>query len=687
MKQEYENLLSQINSNQSRLNSINSEVIRLRNEKSEVYRLRSQGESDANRLNTLKQQEYNYYQQLRQEQLENIRLNTELKNLQRENTYLTNQSNVIEQQISQTKEYYRIKQDVTNQINDILLGFRAKENISLNTGIIMSEIMPEQELFHSEAIINSIKKNHIEEFEAIMSNVSDIDFQDKNGKTLLMQSCINTFYHGVNYLLIKDANVNLLDSKGANALIYSCNAPHIKYTKKIAQETIDLNHKADGLGGNAGLHVLVAGSKNILFASELIHEMYHTNNLPATLLSSGFGKFIVDESCSIGAIVLGAEKSVHEEKTMFLISFLTESGADINIQNHQGLTPLFLSYAMQLNYVSDQLVNHPGVNLQIQDNSLWDALSWSLETRNLKLVQQVLDKGLDMNRQDIQGKTTVHWTVIYNCIDIIQELLGRDGKIDITDNNGVFPWHYAAYIGHQPMLSFLYSNIPNIDYKTTCVNQYTGLWIAAERGNLEAVEWMISEGADINYARQSDNRTVLHAAISNLQLPIVQKLIDSNVDINKTDNQGASPLYYSLGYVGQQDVNIIRYLIEHNADVIQNMNDGDTPMHMIGYHHNLQAGKLLLQYGANINVKNHEGKTPLHAAINSQNYIVEIKLNTVKYFLLNSADPNITDNEGNSAIYYAKQSLPEALEYIQHPETLPNISELELNVLGNTIET
>ncbi len=156
-------------------------------------------------------------------------------------------------------------------------------------------------------------------------------------------------------------------------------------------------------------------------------------------------------------------------------------------------------------------------------------------------------------------------------------------------------------------------------------------------------------------------------------------LIENGADVNKSDNDKASPLYYSLGYCSSYDIEIVKYLVQAGADVNKPTYDGDTPMHMVGYRANIESMMLLIKKGAKIDVINDQGKTPLHVLIEKTGIDQTSKIAAVKMFLAYGAAANLVNKEGESAITLAKKHLPEAVTWLEHPETLPTIQELEAN--------
>jgi hypothetical protein len=107
-------------------------------------------------------------------------------------------------------------------------------------------------------------------------------------------------------------------------------------------------------------------------------------------------------------------------------------------------------------------------------------------------------------------------------------------------------------------------------------------------------------------------------ALENLQ-DIKKNLADGSIkDINITDNEGNTVLHANSA---KGNLEIIHYLLsEYNppADVNKKNKNGDTPSHLAAKYGNLRGLKLLFIMGADADIKNAEGFTPLDSAVNEK---------------------------------------------------------------------
>lgn len=81
------------------------------------------------------------------------------------------------------------------------------------------------------------------------------------------------------------------------------------------------------------------------------------------------------------------------------------------------------------------------------------------------------------------------------------------------------------------------------------------------------------EFLNVNYANIKCNQTILHIACENNNLKIVQLLLNNDANVNSKYIYECTPLFYTV------DSNIIRMLITYGANVdVQDIN-GDTYLH------------------------------------------------------------------------------------------------------------
>jgi tetratricopeptide (TPR) repeat protein len=198
---------------------------------------------------------------------------------------------------------------------------------------------------------------------------------------------------------------------------------------------------------------------------------------------------------------------------------------------------------------------------------------------------------------------------------------------------------------------------PTTDHEKIKTQIYNGLRLINVNPNAFELSLVTSSDG----SEEEEDRTLLIEAIITGNMLELLRLIELGEDINKPDNNQASPLYYSLGYVGQPiNLEIVRLLLEFGANVNQPMDDGDTPIHMAYYRGNKEAIQLLLEYGANINAVNQKGKTPLHCLLAQENILAETKQEIIKAYVHQYA-LTVRDCNCKTVIDYLELYYPEGV--------------------------
>lgn len=93
-----------------------------------------------------------------------------------------------------------------------------------------------------------------------------------------------------------------------------------------------------------------------------------------------------------------------------------------------------------------------------------------------------------------------------------------------------------------------------------------------------------------------------------------------------------------LDSVQKGDLNAMKYLLKKGANPNIQDNDGMTPLHYAVLDSKTEMVQILMQKNANPNIQNNEGATPFHYACKL--YTAE-NSEILRIFLLNGADPNI----------------------------------------------
>lgn len=180
-------------------------------------------------------------------------------------------------------------------------------------------------------------------------------------------------------------------------------------------------------------------------------------------------------------------------------------------------------------------------------------------------------------------------------------------------------------------------NINQVDSKGQ-----TPLYRAALAGDLNAVNNLLSSGADVNQANSKNSSSLvlnaserrlkskglhaLAAEISKLdeggdtpliaasytgKLGIIHSLTKAGADVDKPDNYGGTPL---IAAAAGNKVNAIRLLLQAHADVDKLDKDGADSLFAAAIFGDPESISVLVKAGADVNRMVNGGTTPLHGA-------------------------------------------------------------------------
>lgn len=127
---------------------------------------------------------------------------------------------------------------------------------------------------------------------------------------------------------------------------------------------------------------------------------------------------------------------------------------------------------------------------------------------------------------------------------------------------------------------------------------------------------------------------------------IVSDLIAMGADVNLVNNKGLSCLHFIQNY------KITGILLYAGVYINPQESNGLTPLHLAAAHKNHQKDEcckvtLLLYHGANPHIPDHQGKKPLHVAVQYNN------LRAVQALLRKQVDSNAADMNGWTPLHYA----------------------------------
>ena len=152
---------------------------------------------------------------------------------------------------------------------------------------------------------------------------------------------------------------------------------------------------------------------------------------------------------------------------------------------------------------------------------------------------------------------------------------------------------------------------------------------AVEANDLQTVESLLEDGADVNIANKNGD-TLLHTAARFGRPHLCSLLINNGAEINVTNKSAYTPLFLAA----RVSLQTVQILIQFGGDVELGNHLGEIPLHAASSSGLVDVIVLLISSGSDVNARSTQGLTPLYLAIGSGSR------NAVKTLLRFGADVN-----------------------------------------------
>jgi ankyrin repeat protein len=236
----------------------------------------------------------------------------------------------------------------------------------------------------------------------------------------------------------------------------------------------------------------------------------------------------------------------------------------------------------------------------------------------------------DVNEAQPDGTRAIHWAVYKVDYELIDALIAKKAKVDVTNEFGSTPLAEAVQLADARMVKMLLDGGAGIEGANQ--DGQTALMLAIKTAELPVVEMLVKAGANVNTVEKFQNQTpLMWAATAPKNAGEMVKLL-----LSKGANVKARALYtdwpnqISSEPRGQYrpvgGLTALLYAVRNGC---------------------YDCAEAMIGSGADVNVPTPEGVTPLMVALDNDHDDV------AKLLLDHAANPHVSDWWGRTALYIA----------------------------------
>jgi ankyrin repeat protein len=190
--------------------------------------------------------------------------------------------------------------------------------------------------------------------------------------------------------------------------------------------------------------------------------------------------------------------------------------------------------------------------------------------------------------------------------EVVKVLLAKGAKLERATINGYTSITLASQNGHTDVVILLLEH--GADVNETMNNGNTPLIMAAQEGHIDVVKLLLDKGAEVDLCM--NNKAPQTTIYTDNALNALSRLLNG-IDTNKTTSNGDTSLILAAS---KGHIDVVKLLLNYGAGINIARNDGATPLILAAQEGHIDVVKLLLDKGAEVDKAMNDGTTPLIVA-------------------------------------------------------------------------
>jgi ankyrin repeat protein len=290
---------------------------------------------------------------------------------------------------------------------------------------------------------------------------------------------------------------------------------------------------------------------------------------------------------------------------------------------------------------------------------------------HIEVVRMLVQSGASINHLDESGNAPIHWAARGGYLEVVQYLAENGADLDLESKDSCVALHDAIFNEKPEVVSFLLDREVKVDARSSIAlgkidlvkefiqkgfnvnRRYEGfdgypISDAIHFKHVHVIEILIQAGFDVHSILNSSGDSALHFCRALEDINILNIFVSAGADVSLKNNQGSIPLHVASRSTSGSVVNSVKRLIELGSDINSVSKDGNTPLWHAAYCQNTELIEYLLLAGAQVDISDNSGRTPLKASLHRKGGLTSARI-LIEY----GADINTSDNRGLRPIHIA----------------------------------
>jgi len=483
-------------------------------------------------------------------------------------------------------------------------------------------------------LARSAEKGLVDNLHAMLKDGIDVDSRLNDGSTALHWAVLRDQEGAVAALLEAGADPVALNRNGISPLFLAAQNGNASIVKKLLQAGADPN-------------TLSENGETILMTAA------HTGRpeVVELLLSSGALVDARDPDFQQTALMIAVREG-HAP----VVDMLIRHGAAIDAQTRIGQEPPYLPPCKGTGCGSEGVgINRSGVphrGERYDKKGGMTPLLYAARDGQFEAAQLLVANGADLELREANKIPPLLMALLNNQLDVAYLLVDAGAELNVDD-----------FYGRSPLFAAV--DYRNLEMNSSREDDPQDNYIDREP-ILDMIKYLLEHGADVN-ARTKE-------------WPPEKKWLYSLNDVTWVDMTGQTPF---IRAAASGDVPVMKLLLEYGADPDITTYEGTTALaaaagvnwtvaqtYTVSDEALLEAVKLTMDLGADVNAANSMGLTPLLGAANRGSNDI------IRYLAEQGAKLDVEDAVGRTAIRWAEGVFLAAVGAEQKPETIALLKEL-----------